>query len=240
MALTCDKCGAAFRQGDLDLERGIATCLYCHAVSRLAGVSDSDEDRPAATREKDRPPVPRPEGIAVVEDGRTLRITRRWFHPMLFFLLFFCIAWDSFLIFWYSMALGVGSGPFSIIAVIFPVVHVAVGVGLTYFTLAGFLNRTSIEAASGELTIRHGPIPWRGNRSIPVDDLDQLYSEERVSRGRQGATSTTYRLNAVLKDGRKLKLLSGLPEPDQALYLEQAIEEHLGIQDRKMRGEYEP
>jgi hypothetical protein len=32
------------------------------------------------------------------------RASWRWFTPSVIFLVFFCIAWDSFLIFWYSMA----------------------------------------------------------------------------------------------------------------------------------------
>ena len=237
--LACTSCGANFRKDDLNFEYGIATCGYCHAVTKLqpagqAAAADASERR----EPRERPRAPKPKGVTVEDTGHTLRITRRWFSPVFVFLLFFCIAWDAFLIFWYTMALGGGpGGAFGWLFVIFPIAHVAVGVGLTYFTVAGFLNRSVIEAAHGELTIRHGPVPWPGNHTLPTDELDQLYCEEQKHHGKNG-TSTSYRLSAMLKDGRKLKLLGHLQEPDEALFIEQQIESHLGIPHREIAGEY--
>ena len=231
--LACSSCGANFRKEDLNFDYGIATCRYCHAVTKLRLASE-----PGSPARRERPQVPQPKGVAVEDLGHSLRITRRWFSPVFVFLLFFCILWDSILVFWYTMAVGGDApGPFRLFACIFPILHVAVGVGLTYFTIAGFLNRTVIEAADGMLTIRHGPVPWPGNHNIPTDDVDQLYCEEHISRTKNG-TSTTYRLHAVLKDGRKLKLLDSLEQPDQALFVEQQLENHLRIPNREIAGEY--
>src|SRR5205807_2484679 len=47
--------------------------------------------------------IPRPDGIVVVDDGEWRRIVQRWFFAKILFLVFFCIAWDSFLVFWISM-----------------------------------------------------------------------------------------------------------------------------------------
>jgi hypothetical protein len=58
-----------------------------------------------------------------------------------------------------------------------------------------------------------------------------------MHRGKHGSTSWTYRVNAMLTDGRKIQLMSGLPESDQALYIEQIIEDHLRIADRPVGGE---
>lgn len=102
--------------------------------------------------------------------------------------------------------------------------------------LAGILNRTVISASGSELRVAHGPVPWLGNRGVPVADIAQLYCEEHRSEGKNGATFS-YRLSAVGRDGRKLALVKGLPERDQALYLEQAFEDALGIQDDPVGGE---
>jgi hypothetical protein len=193
-----------------------------------------------------------PEGIRVVEDepallseggyraaptrGGRVVLERSWYSPTLFFLVFFCVAWDSFLFFWYSTALTV-EGPPSLLMVIFPAAHVAVGVGLTYRTLAGFVNKTRVTVTPDELTVRHGPLPWRGNVSLPAAALTQLYCEETVTHGKNG-TSRTYTLSAVLRDGRKIALIKALPEAAQALFLEQLIEERLGIRDAPVGGEY--
>ena len=46
--------------------------------------------------------------------------------------------------------------------------------------------------------ISKGPMPWLGNRSIPVEELRQLFVVEK--RGNRGAVS--YEVCAVLRDGR--------------------------------------
>lgn len=241
MDLTCHSCGAPFRSEDLNLEYGIATCRFCHAVTKLPRMTSpdlaraDDPESPAI-----RPRVPKPDGITVEDYGHGIKMSRRWFSPVLFFLLFFCIAWDSFLIFWYSMAFGMfgrGPGAFGLLFIIFPIAHVAVGVGLTYFVIAGFLNRTTIEVAQDELRVRHGPVPWKGNRDVPVDDIDQIYCQEEAQRTSNGGSNSRYKVNLVLKDGRKLELLGWLTDRDHALFIEQALEEHLRIEHRRVAGE---
>jgi hypothetical protein len=103
--------------------------------------------------------------------------------------------------------------------------------------LCGLVNRTRIVVTSGILTIRHGPLPGLGSRTIPTAELHQLYCEEIEYTDSDGHTSRTYRLNAVLKSGSKVDLLD-LPEADQAHYLEQLIEGRLGIVDAAVDGEY--
>jgi hypothetical protein len=119
---------------------------------------------------------------------------------------------------------------------VFPIAHVAVGVGLTYYTLAGFFNRSRILVTRQEVVIAHGPLPWRGNLRISALDLEQLYCQEEANRGKNG-TYYRYQLSALLRDGRKIKLLSNLSKPDTALFIEQQIEKWLSIKDRRVEGE---
>ncbi len=158
-------------------------------------------------------------------------LERSWFSPSLIFMAFFCVVWDSFLVFWYSMALRAGA-PW--IMVVFPIAHLAVGVGLTYSTLCGFVNRTRIAVEGGRLSIGHGPLPWRGNRVLETQALDQLFCEEKI--GSKGSKS--YVLSALLKGGEKVVLLKSLPEADQALYIEALLEDRLGIVDVPVAGEF--
>jgi hypothetical protein len=195
-----------------------------------------------------RAEVPLPKGLSVQREepagigfgeaaGRgKLVILRRWFSPKYVFLLFFCVVWDGFLLFWYSIVFSQGGEGPAVIMGLFPLLHVAVGVGLTYSTLAGFLNTTTLTVEDDLLRVRHRPVPWIGNRDLRVADLKQLYVREHVSRSRNG-TSTTYRVHAVLDGGNDLKLLSGLEDASQALYVEQQIERHLGIVDEAVGGE---
>lgn len=249
MQLKCGQCGAPFRAADLHLDRGIAVCSACGSVQRLpasvgSGSSDDSELLPAPKPLGD---VPMPAAFMVEDNGHELTIRQRWFHWALLFLLFFAIAWDSFLVGWYWMLtsgpFGGNAGmpgPFKLIFFVFPVAHVAVGVGLTYFVLAGLLNLTVIRVADGMLSVRHGPIPWRGNLDLATDGIEQLYCQNKIhkSRNDDGHTTTSmqYEVHAVV-NGQKQKLLGGLHEADHALFVEQRLERFLGIEDRAVRGE---
>jgi hypothetical protein len=178
-------------------------------------------------------PVPLPAGIHVEERGRDLVIVRRWFSWVYIFLLFFCLMWNGMLISFYGILFAAGSPP---MLLLFPSLHVMAGAFITYFTLAGFVNRTTFTIEADHLTVRHGPLPWRGNVDVSTASLTQLFCTEQVSRSRNG-TTVRYGVDAVLKDGRHLKLASGLDAREQALYIEQSIEKHLGIQDRRVRSE---
>lgn len=169
--------------------------------------------------------------MRVDRSGGRCTIYWRWFTPMHLGMLIFCIAWDSFLIFWYSMALGGHGAP--CVMIIFPIGHVAVGVGLTYATLAGLFNHTRIELSASQMSITHAPLPWWGNRSIAASQIAQLYCERGKS-SRNG--ERRYVLSIVLRSGTKQKLLSvnGL---DEAKFLERTIEEFYHIVNKAVAGE---
>jgi hypothetical protein len=239
MQMSCEVCHSPLQADDVRLDLAVAKCHSCNAVYDLSGRKARGVVIQPEVKQALRPKAALPPRFKVEEDTTTTRIVWRWFNPVNhLFLLFFCVAWNSFLLVWYGMAFTVGKDgdPVSLIMVIFPIGHVAVGVGLTYYMLTGFLNRTRIEVSRNQLTIRHGPLPWRGNQDLPGRQLTQLYGEEVTSRGKNSVT-ITYDLHAVDREGRKVKLLSGLTEKDQVLYLEQTLERRLGIEDAPVAGE---
>lgn len=226
--LVCPTCG-----GKTSLQAGsdLATCDYCGNQLIL---------RPSAGVRLNYPPpvhkdpiAPMPKGVRVNMLGDGLEIKRRWFSPTYIFLAFFCVIWDGFLIFWYSMAFSTGA---SLIFVLFPVIHLAVGIGLTYSTLAGFINTSTVCVSGSDFIVEHDPLPWLGEIHIEARELDQLYTRQVTSSGRNG-TSTSYTLSAVLKDGRKVDLLKGMDSPEAGFFIEQKIENYLMIPDRPVVGE---
>jgi hypothetical protein len=229
MLLKCKACGAAIDADHIDLARDIATCPYCGAVTRLEEVRRSATEAPPAVR----PRVELPPRFTVEDTFGGLTIRRRWFSPAILFLAVFAVGWDSFLVFWYATAFATGA-PW--IMVVFPVVHLAVGVVLTYSVVACFLNTTTVTAEDGRLTVRHGPLPWPGNTDLETADFDQLYCEEKVHRGKNGE-SRTYAVSALTRGGTKRKLLDGLTDADQAVFIEQRLEDYLKIKDRPVAGE---
>lgn len=229
ITLKCASCGSALKAEDWDTAAGIIKCSYCRALMTVPK-SQATSEVPAF---RPRGSVPMPPGLTCETTGANVVITRRWFTPAALFLAFFCVAWDGFLVFWYGMAFSMDA-PW--IFKLFPLIHVAVGVGLTYSTLTMFFNRTIIQAGQGWLSIEHGPLPWKGGGSWEAGQFDQLYCKSRISHSKNG-TQVNYEIHAALRDGTSRQLLgTGLTE-EQALFIEQRIEQALAITDREVPGE---
>jgi len=228
ITLVCPSCGGK-TQFSASTSRFV--CEYCgnEHIFQLPRRGDSER-----TQERRRPVVPRPAAVTIQKDGGDIKLVWRWYSPKYIFLAFFCMAWDGFLIFWYSMALTTDA-PW--IMCVFPIAHLAVGVGLTYSTLAGFLNRSTLRLNRKMLIVQHDPLPWTGEAKVPVADLEQLYCKSVRSSDKNNTIS--YQLCAVLKDGREIKLLSGLEAPEVGIFMEQQIERLLKIPDEPVGGEIE-
>jgi hypothetical protein len=223
--LACKACGAPVEPGD----DGYARCRFCGGVARLAPHAGAAATDPTTIP---RPPIDVPRGVTVVDTGRGLEITRRWFHPAAIFLAFFAAVWIGLLATFYGMATGSGA-PLPIL--LFPLLHVAVGLGLAYGALAMFVNRTLVRAESGTLSVTHGPLPWRPGPTLASGAVSQVFTREDASKKNQG--SPTYSVWAVRKDGGRVRLAGTIPSADTALFLEQTIERHLEIADRAVPGE---
>lgn len=221
--LQCPSCGLQLQAADMNLETMAARCRGCQSLVDL---------RPEQAAAEPALPVPLPERVTVRDFGGELRIERRWFTWMAVFLAFFCTFWFGVLAFWYVMAFRTGD----LRMMLFPLLHVAVGLLVLYWTIAMFVNRTWIVVRSGRLTVRHGPLPWLGNRDVATEALEQLYCEDHIRRSRNG-TTVTYSVRARGTDGRLIKLVAGLPHRDQALFIEERIERHLGIVNRRVGSE---
>lgn len=228
MKIKCSDCQAEVSGDDLNIELAIAKCGACGAVFGFA------DQVPNHAAPRTRAPIPTPKGIEVVDMGGELVLSRRWFSPLFIFLALFCLMWNGFLVSWYAIAFASSGAPAPML--FFPLIHVAAGLGLSYFTLCGFVNTTRIEVKQGRLHLRHGPLPWPGRRDLDTMALDQLYCTKKAHRSSKGHTSMTYVLNARTRTGDTLKLLT-LNDETQALFLEQRLERVLGIRDRPMPNE---
>jgi hypothetical protein len=252
MQVICPSCGEMLRSEDMNLDQMVGKCRRCHALVNLRDfVPQQGSAESAGLANRPRPVVPQPHQLTVEDSGTQLRIFWPWFSGSAVFLIFFCIAWDSFLIFWYYQVLA-GPGN-NWLMIVFPIAHVAVGVWLTYFTLASLVNRTEIVVDHETLRVRHRPFPWPGSVVLPVEQIAQLYvgarcvrqpskpddqssEQESESESCEAEPDSGYDLNALLHDGTARKLLS-LSEPEMAMFIEQAIEKFLGLGDQPVAGE---
>jgi hypothetical protein len=240
MKLYCPDCGRLIRAEDVDLSTTVAKCRACDSVFNFRdAVRDEHRRGPAAktaAATTAAPLLPTSARIRVEEFAGILRFRWRWFRGHHVALAFFCVAWDSFLVFWYSAALSSRDVPW--LMVVFPIAHVAVGVGMTYAVLTGFFNRTTVEVGHNQLRVWHEPLPWTGNCTIPTGRIMQLHCEQKRANNRSGISPNSYELWATLSDGRKVRLAGDFTDIAEPRMLEARIERWLNIAPREVVGEY--
>ena len=119
---------------------------------------------------------------------------------------------------------------------LFPLLHVGAGIFITYSTLAGFLNQTSLHLSNGTLRIDHRPLWWPGRKQFATEIFKQFYVAERINRGKNGV-STHYELMALNQEGVVISILKNLKTVEEGKFLEQRLEEKLNIKDQPVAGE---
>ncbi|MFK7936995.1 MAG: hypothetical protein AB8G22_26000 [Saprospiraceae bacterium] len=180
-----------------------------------------------------------PEHFSVEELITELQISWRWYTPMYYFTAFFSLIWMGFLAFFYYLMLagGITDSEFGYVTLLFPIIHVVAGIGITYWTICGFVNTTTVVIDVYDIMVNHHPLPWPGGKVvIDKKTVEQLYVTEKVNRGKNN-TSVTYRVHAILKSGKSKVLLKGITDKDEAQFLERKMEKFLRIEDRPVTGE---
>ena len=220
----CPSCGTALPTSAIAQTLSAARCPSCRV---LIDLDSSRVLRPRATA------VPAPEKWQVdTAAPGSLLIRWRWFSVAAFFLVPFTLFWNGIMT---AMAFGVTEGMQHPERLLFGLVvpHVWVGVGLAYYCVALFFNSTTVNVTEGTLHVKHGPLPWRGTRAVPVRELEQLFVVEK--RGNKGSLS--YELCSLSRDGRRQSLVTGLDKESSARFLEVRLEQAMGIVDRPVEGE---
>lgn len=215
----------------MSLATGIAKCRFCDKVYQV--------------------PAPSP-GVAA---GTRSRISKNFGEPPKFVtessdidgtklaykagmaggcgLLFFAAFWDGFLIFWYTIAFSANAPA---IMFVFPLIHVAVGIGVTYAALSQILNKTTITLSGDKVKIATSPIPTGKSKEIFSGEFKQLFvSSNSNTKGAKGVKS--YELHMMRRDGRAEAILKNIHDLDSALFLERRIENYYAIADEVVEGE---
>lgn len=192
--------------------------------------------------------LPMPEKFEIKEGLQSLEISYPWMSPKYYFLLFFTIVWVVMFI----ASLGILAAGF----ILFPeameehwkpsyyfymlptlLLHAGTSAFLIYGTACGFLNKTYIKVNHSEIDISFAPIYAPGAKTIPASDIKQLFVREKVSKG-DGSVAIGYQVEVIDTNEKKHPLIKDLDEAQQARYIEQKIEQFLGIKDEAVHGEY--
>lgn len=173
------------------------------------------------------PPATLPEGLDVIESmtGTTVRL--RWFTWMVIPMLLFAIAWDGFLVFWYSIAFKSPNAP--LLMKLFPLGHVLIGISMTYYAIASLFNKTDVRLNPSYVEVASGPFPWLGNKRFMASDVRQLV----VRQGRANRGSVSFKVMYAGDDRKEKKLVSGINRIEQAEFIASMTREALGISGKK-------
>jgi hypothetical protein len=164
-----------------------------------------------------------PEGLDLINDDNGTTIRKVWLTWLVAPLAIFAVFWDSFLFFWYSKALAQPNTEF--MALFFPIGHVAVGIGITYYVVASLFNKTDVVISLSGIKVSTGPFPWFGDRNIQREEITDIIVRERSgNRNRR-----TYTVMYVDFSKKERKLIASIPESDQAEFIAQTIRDTTGI-----------
>ena len=240
MRLPCKSCGNGVLFDEEDVARGSARCANCGALRGIPGRRAG-----AGVPFEARPEVRMPRGFSVSED-ESLVVRRNWVragNAGLVLVILPLLALGIWLG-WRHRGAEAVEALSPAVAAVLPALGAALGVLGLHACAAAALNSTFVEVERGTLTVRHGPIPWSPRVVIEAGSVRQVFIavvKGEVRTGRHGPidnhTETfSFEVHAATTKGRT-RLLHNLDHPSQALFVEQALERHLGIQDAPVQGE---
>ena len=177
--------------------------------------------------------TPTPEGFDLLENTQGIAITYRWYQPLVWFLLFFALFWNGFLVGWFTAET-------PIYFKLFALIHLTVGIGLAWYILCLFMNKTEILITSQNFIIKHSPIPFPfltyKNKHLKDYDIQQVYIRQEISQGKN-STSVDYSVNVLSPQGATSKILS-FSEYERAIFVKRKIEQYMNIEPQLIEGEY--
>jgi len=157
----------------------------------------------------------------IKQSGNDVEISWHWRNIAILALIPFFIFWNS--ITFSGHALGdLITDPLSVFP--FPGMHMIIGILGPLYALVHLINKTSIVANARYLTIKHHPIPWRGNKQFDARNIQQIF----VSKGIRSKNDNSWNvpiLQLVTITGTRHELLKGQREVEFADY--EALRRHL-------------
>jgi hypothetical protein len=165
-----------------------------------------------------------PEGLELINDADGITIRKVWRTWLVAPLAIFAIFWDGFLLFWYSQAISQPS-PAETMILFFPLIHVAMGVCITYYVVASLFNKTDVVISLSGIKVSIYPVPWFGSKEVKREEITDIIVRERYgNRNRR-----SYAIMYVDFSRKERKLIASIPESDQAEFIAQTIRDATGI-----------
>lgn len=227
MIIKCPECNKKISNTSINLNLGLAQCDDCDVsfslktnTSLKENIKDGEHD------------------LVVSDYGNTLSIIYNWrkeMNPLLLgFITFFAVFWN--VVTW-TVFLGAMNSADDNPAKYFPVLHASLGIGIIYFLIAIYLNKTVIEIDQGKLKIKIKPVLWLGNNELDTASIEQVYVERKVSYSKNGHPTYRFHVKAVVS-GAHINLVKSITKYENARKIEELIEGRLGIRDKQVSAEF--
>lgn len=163
-----------------------------------------------------------PEKMQLVQQGSHIEIVRRWFDPefLVFGMVGIFLGWVVFgYLSWIHIFNSLAN---DFPSAVLPMVFASAAIWLMYYGAAGSINRTRISVSRDRISVRHGPLPWPGNRQLETTNIKQFYIQAK--RGAKGRISR-YEVFALSRSHEAIKLVNGPRLSSmQASYIQQELE----------------
>lgn len=225
--LTCPTCQSIVEAEGINIQKLIAKCAQCNTVFNF-------ENREPSAQPMERLDIPLPDGFLVEHYSSEMIIKIIWRKTRhLSFYIIFTVFWN--LITLPFVILAISSADWMLALMIS--LHVAVGIGFLLYTLALLMNTTSFDVSTHGIAIVTNPIrvPLNPNRYLKSNELEQLYIDKYVASKTNGRPNYAYAVHAVVKGADKhLKLIKGLKNKNQALFIEHEVEKFLNIENKEV------
>lgn len=243
MQAKCPLCAVNLKAEDINIATGIGKCSACNGVFLLSSGSITPQES-KKTPQESKKNIDKPRTLEETNIPGGYRFIYHWKHNQGKWgsLLVACI-WNG-LLFYNGFYQGVWSefmkptfdwSP-SIAALLFPFT----GLIIAYWTACLFINRSQILLESGEVKVKHGPLPWfLRNSKVTAHQLKQLYVEKYISSRRNNCPVYKYKVRYIDQEDTHHDLLKRIQHYTDALYLEQKIEQRLSIKDEKVHSEHD-
>ncbi len=172
-----------------------------------------------------------PENLQFYSHGRYIEIVRTRLSRHTLIIVVCAIVWNGFLV---KQYFNVNENT--------PFPAIFIGVGLAYYAVVEWLNKMHIYVSDKKIAIKHKPVPWFGNREIPVSNIKQLYAKEEIDDSGEEKW-VNYEIHAVTRSGDKIKIAGwqvGSEQAlmrDQALFIARQVESYLNIKHEPVKGE---
>lgn len=180
--------------------------------------------------------VPIPQDFQLKETTQGIVIYYRWYKPQMVFPLMI------FAVFWFMLISYMFRSVDSTIFQAFLSIFFMVGLGLVWYIVCLFFNKTDIAITSQDFISKHAPIPFPTYKNIHLkrSDIEQVYITGEYTRNKHNSKILNgYALNVLSPKGVSNRILSyGIEEYEKVVFLKKKIEQYMHIDPQPVEGEY--